>query len=264
MKQSRKAFTLVELLVVIGIITVLISMLLPVLRKVREQTVKVQCSSNLKQLALMFSIYAAENKGRFPLNDANNSWELGQSFVIPLIGPNIQKPTYLKSPKAFFCPGFDQDTFPSYPASFPNAANRYFFDYAMLIGHCFAPANRSSPVPKQQPTQNVYYDRNGQPIYIDGRVSLGETRDVDLTKLPARPLPILSDILIRHPNPGAPSPNNSWWTVHPYYTEFTQTKLASNQGINIAYSDGHVEWVLASECKMWHTASGVADYISWR
>jgi prepilin-type N-terminal cleavage/methylation domain-containing protein len=63
-----KAFTLVELLVVIGIIALLISILLPSLSKARENAVRVQCSSNLRQWGLGLSQYFVNNKGYFPYN----------------------------------------------------------------------------------------------------------------------------------------------------------------------------------------------------
>jgi len=61
----RRAFTLVELLVVIGIIALLISILLPTLNRARESANAVKCGANLQQFGQAINIYAAENKGRF-------------------------------------------------------------------------------------------------------------------------------------------------------------------------------------------------------
>jgi prepilin-type N-terminal cleavage/methylation domain-containing protein/prepilin-type processing-associated H-X9-DG protein len=68
--RKRKAFTLVELLVVIGIIAVLIAMLLPALNKAREGARAVQCLSNMKQLATATIMFANEHKGYMPGNGA--------------------------------------------------------------------------------------------------------------------------------------------------------------------------------------------------
>ncbi len=59
-------FTLVELLVVIGIIAVLIGMLLPALNKARESANALKCASNMRSVGQGMAIYSAENKGSFP------------------------------------------------------------------------------------------------------------------------------------------------------------------------------------------------------
>jgi len=61
--RRRRAFTLVELLVVIGIIAVLIAILLPVLNKVKEQANATKCAASLRELSKMWFQYANENKG---------------------------------------------------------------------------------------------------------------------------------------------------------------------------------------------------------
>ena len=74
---GRRGFTMVELLVVIGIIVVLIAMLMPALGKARQAAQATMCTSGVRQIALGWVYYASENRGFLPASwdgPSNTSW----------------------------------------------------------------------------------------------------------------------------------------------------------------------------------------------
>lgn len=70
----KRGFTLVELLVVIGIIALLIAMLMPALGRAREQARVVQCASQLRQMGIAIQNYATGNRGLLPAWAMAHSW----------------------------------------------------------------------------------------------------------------------------------------------------------------------------------------------
>ena len=96
--RGESAFTLVELLVVIGIITVLIGILLPVLSTAREHANRAACLSNLHQIGLSFELYCNNNRGRLPADDP---YETGTDPDLILVD---FADDYVKVPAVFHCP----------------------------------------------------------------------------------------------------------------------------------------------------------------
>ena len=116
-RASATGFTLVELLVVIGIIALLISILLPSLSKARESANTVKCLANLRSLGQAINLYASDNKGcivpaGYLETPANANGNINDNYATLLIvsgyltAPILPAVTGGASEKAsvFFCP----------------------------------------------------------------------------------------------------------------------------------------------------------------
>ena len=149
--MPRRAFTLLEILIVIGIIGLLIGILLPTLEVVRHKSYITVCGSNLRSLGQGLTIYANENKGAYPRTVANVALPpvagTGAAAGDPF-GPggpaanDVTSPVWLllrvqKLPTKFaICPYNDVNEFEADRALPGEASN--FTDYRKNLGYSYA------------------------------------------------------------------------------------------------------------------------------
>ena len=110
--NRRKGFTLIELLVVIAIIALLLSVILPSLRRAKEAAQRVVCRNHLKNIGLSNEIYATENDGAFvPINDPSlgsgrSQWVVNRAFrgILQLNNKQESATSNYNTPDDYLCP----------------------------------------------------------------------------------------------------------------------------------------------------------------
>jgi len=236
----RQAFTLIELLVVISIISLLISILLPALSKARSASVLIQCASNMRQNMVAVDSYATEHDGHYPdagtgqlyhwFNLHGGRQQAGAVGMGLVFGGE-----YLTTMKPMFCPSRNSDAqeetdiaraqaYVNQPAEFVKRANTKSTSTITSISIRFVRWSNSS---------------DGRvPGYGDGTAL--SAADRYLFHQDIRPaggegtIALISDDFTARPG--------RYIAQGRYYHD--------GEGYNVAYSDGHAEFIADRERKI--------------
>ncbi len=246
-KKQARAFTLVELLVVIGIIALLVGILLPSLSKAREAAKRTQCLSNMHQIDTLLVLYAAQNKDQVPIGfsgSGNGGVAEGNNYYLARAtsgapGPDAEPPAKVRyvglglliktrllrgeeEYKMLFCPSFAGDQFHYYDSpgnAWPPNSQTVRCTYA-----CRPSTDNKDPKSGSFPSDAVCWGVGTQPgpfnalKVINGNTNGTKGAMFKLSKLKNRA--IVADVV-----------------------SASRVKLAHIKGINVLYANGSARWV---------------------
>lgn len=227
MRFAERAFSLIEVLVVIGIIGVLLAILLPTAEHVRHNSYKVTCAANLHQLGDALRMYTNDNHGLYPrtkyLAGAPVTQGTGSVASDPFgvggpVANDVSAPLFLllraqRFPAStLICPYDDVNVFTPDPADPASHAN--FTDWKKNLGYSYA-----NPYPSAAAAEKDYR--------LTDRLPVEFAIMADLNPGPAPYGGNLLSVTARSPSP---------------MQEKINSANHENEGQNVLYSDGHVVW----------------------
>lgn len=227
MPARRRAFSLVELLVVVGVVTLLLALLLPAAARAREQARRVVCASNLHQLAGACVAYAQAHGGRFPRGAGAERvypgdwlvWQPGTDRRDSAVAPYLD----LSDPAVLLCPSDD----PSVHVQVGDAPFPYPFSYSLndeIARHPSRGRGSSRVVPRASEVV-LMVDADELRVYSGAWIPT-------MVGLQQWEHPIAT----RHD----PTAHEDWSSL--VLTDFANRPDRDDRG-NVAFCDGHVDMV---------------------
>lgn len=225
--RRRLGFTLVELLVVIGIIAVLVAILMPALASARASAKRVRCASNLRNDGEALFMYANDNRGKLPAFYGGGGWlwdlPIETRDVIVRSGGHRE---------VMYCPGdYEQDLDVLWNWTPSYSVTGYYWMMQRLDG--FYPP--------------MFGDYNNQPNY---RVAY----QTDTTPMHPADVALASDAVIEM--------NGSFTNIiggFPHHSSPHLDRYARPTGGNELYMDGHVNWLPMSDLHV-HASLGTLNF----
>jgi prepilin-type processing-associated H-X9-DG protein len=241
--RNRPAFSLVEMLIVIGILIVLMALLLPAMNRAREQSRRVVCAGNLHNMGAAIMKYATENNGKLPQHFGNSYW----LFDIPLKTRDAMV-TAGAVRKSFYCPSNadiqDSDGLWNYPTGNPTTAMHSATGYQWLFARPGPPPIVMPPFLTTQGTSRKYLKS-----IVDTQTVRYPTDTQARTITSSGEIELASDMVNSTGAPGSATENfnspKGGFQINGTAVGHRTSHMGKGQkpaGGNVMFLDGHVEW----------------------
>lgn len=264
-KNSSFGFTLVELLVVIGIIALLISILLPSLKRAREAANQVKCASNLRQIGMAMLMYTMDNKGYFPASaradrQEQNDYIFWQQpsiywnstiFSVALGNPRaLDNGTLVKylgthfDPKVWTCPSDDPSSHLALYTLTPGVYPHYPYSYSMnhLLDSTYDQIGATAWMGGVVKVSKIHHSSQTIMMVEEGASTINDGAWVTVSSPDSNPVPGPDFLSVIHDRT-ASLPDNTTGPFSGYEALPTaDIKNARARG-NVVFCDGHGEYV---------------------